>query len=177
MLVVLVRHGPAAAVDGTVVRTDAERPLSPEGRGRTAEAARGLATLLTQPLTIVTSPLRRAQETAAILAGALPLRGPLVTSEALALGGPYEEIVGEPAVRAAGGDVVLVGHEPSLEALASWLLTGQADLRLQIRKASALAIDHLGPPRRAGGTLAWFLPPRVLRHLGGAPSPASSKES
>ena len=168
MLVVLVRHGPATPVGHDGVRTDAERPLSVGGRRRTEEAAAGLATLLPGAVTLLASPLRRAQDTAEVLAGALDVTGSVVTSDALALGGPYEQIGDEPALGRATGSVVLVGHEPSLAGLASWWLTGQADLRIAWRKAGALAIDHPGTPRPGGGTLAWFLPPRVLRRLGGA---------
>ncbi|MGE0191365.1 MAG: histidine phosphatase family protein [Planctomycetota bacterium] len=164
MLVVLVRHGIASPVGVEGARSDAERGLSPEGIERTREAARGLATLFDEPPAVVTSPLRRAEETAAIVAQALHAAPPS-TSQALALGGPYEEILADPALRQASGSVVLVGHQPSLAALASWLLTGQPDLRIELKKAAALAIGYPGVPRRGGGTLSWSLPPRVLRRL------------
>ncbi|MCA9314626.1 MAG: histidine phosphatase family protein [Planctomycetes bacterium] len=164
MLVVLVRHGIASPVGVDGARSDAERGLSPEGLEKTREAARGLATLLDAPPTVIASPLRRAQETAVVVAQALHAPPPR-TNPALALGGPYEEILADPALAAPKGDVVLVGHQPSLEALASWLLTGEPDVRIEVKKASALAIGYPGVPRRGGGTLCWFLPPRVLRGL------------
>lgn len=164
MLVVLVRHGIASPVGVDGARNDAERGLSPEGVEKTREAARGLAKLFEAPPTVITSPLRRAQETAVLVAQALHAAPPRVNAS-LTLGGPYEEIVADPALAAPEGDVVLVGHQPSLEALASWLLTGEPDVRIDLKKAAALAIGYPGAPRRGGGTLCWFLPPRVLRGL------------
>ncbi len=165
MMLVLVRHGLAAPVGELGATTDAERGLSSEGFARTRAMARMIARLLPNPVTILTSPLRRATETAAILAEEFPVLGPPAERSVLTLHGPTEAIVEDAALSSGRGDVVLVGHQPSLVPLASWLLTGGHDLRVDFRKAAALAVEHPGAPRRGDGTLLWFLPPRLAPRM------------
>ena len=78
MKVCFVRHGPAVP-RGTPGIEDDARPLTPEGRTRTREAARGIRALKLGIDGIWTSPLPRARETAEILARALRLPKPEVT--------------------------------------------------------------------------------------------------
>ena len=59
---------------------------------------------------------------------------------------------------------MLVGHEPDLGELASWLLTGSKQrVRMPLKKAGAVAIAMEDPP-----VLLWMLGPRALRELGEA---------
>ena len=71
----------------------------------------------------------------------------------------------------AGGDaaaegVAVVGHEPTLHELVSYLLTGDAmHAQVEFRKGSIARLE-VGPPLRPGSaTLRWLLPPKVLRAL------------
>ena len=68
---ILVRH--AHALPGYIaqVRTDGERPLSPEGTQKADLTAHRLAQLPYRPQLILTSPLLRAVQTAEILSGLL----------------------------------------------------------------------------------------------------------
>ena len=60
--------------------------------------------------------------------------------------------------------IAIVGHEPTLSALAA-LLTGAPGWAIDWRKGGAARIDN-GRPSVAGvGVLVWFLPPRLLRAL------------
>jgi phosphohistidine phosphatase SixA len=62
--------------------------------------------------------------------------------------------------------VALFGHEPQLSELLSRLLGVEDAARVTFKKGGAALLDVQGEPRR-GGTLLWFLPPRILRELGG----------
>jgi phosphohistidine phosphatase len=149
----LIRH---AHAEDTV--PDEARRLSPRGRRQARALARRLrATGEFAPAEIWHSTLRRARETAALLAPA-------------AHGAPLREQTGlapedDPAAVArrlarTRGPVALVGHEPQLSALASQLVTGTADpVVFHVRKASALALTRVG--RR--WVVRWFLPPEVGR--------------
>jgi phosphohistidine phosphatase len=158
--VVLVRH--AIAEERRPGLRDAARRLTPEGRDKLERAARGLKRLGVVPDRILTSPLVRAAETAEVLAEVLAPAVKPETCGPLAPGHTPQE-VGE-ALPEGARTVVLVGHEPDLSELASWLLTGSRDgMRLPFRKAGAAAIELEG----AEGTLRWMLAPKQLRALGG----------
>jgi phosphohistidine phosphatase len=161
---VLVRH--AIAEDRQAGKRDAERRLTPEGASKLVRAAAGLKRLPVEPTRILTSPLVRAVETAALLAEVL---APGLNAEVCAALAPghHPQAVLDALAAGATGTIVLVGHEPDLGELASWLLTGSAQAaRMPFRKGGAVAIE-LDPSRRKGpGVLCWALPPRALRALG-----------
>jgi phosphohistidine phosphatase len=160
----VVRHGIAEAQARR--GGDDARRLTPAGRTKVRRIARGLDRLRVRADVVLTSPLPRAAETAAILAaehGELP--APLALP-ALAPGTAPLELLAALRRRAGRGDVMIVGHEPGLSQLVAVLLTGSPDgLAIALKKGGvvALALDRLAP-RRA--TLLWVGTPRLLRRVG-----------
>lgn len=158
----LVRHG-IAAERGPAYPDDALRPLTGKGKERLREAAPGLALLFT-PEVIVTSPYRRARETAEILAEAYGTRavqscGALVSDDYAEL---FSELAGLDAER-----VLAVGHEPFFSETLSVLLAGDpALIAVDFKKGAAALVDCEGMPIPGRATLAWFLPPAALRLVG-----------
>jgi phosphohistidine phosphatase len=115
---------------------------------------------------ILTSPLPRAAETAAIVA-AVCGKEPAPRELAALAPGAAASIM--PALRpfARRSHVMLVGHEPGLSQLASLLLTGSnGGMALDLKKGGCIAIElaKLTPP--TGATLRWVLTPKQLRQLG-----------
>jgi phosphohistidine phosphatase SixA len=98
---IVVRH--AKAEQGS---PDELRPLTGKGRTRALELARELAAL--GPDAVVSSPLVRAQETAAPIADAAGVE--LVLDERLAPGATLDDV--RAAVAGQGETVVVVGHQP-----------------------------------------------------------------
>lgn len=163
-LIYLVRHG--VAEEATIETGDAERALTQEGRRKMKDVARGLQVLGVAPEALLTSPLRRARETAEVLHAVLGGSKPRIL-EALENGHPAEAVAG--GLPAKASMIVLVGHQPSLGELASYLLTGSPGLvPLPFRKGGAAAISVAGLPLRIPGTLEWLLTPKQLRALGTA---------
>lgn len=160
----LVRHG-VAAERGEEWPDDTKRPLTDEGMTRMRRVARGFAGLDERLGVILTSPLVRTRQTADILAGAFTPTPPIVPLDALAPGGTLADVVSEISKHSRKETMALVGHEPSIGALAAILL-GAAH-PLEFKKGAIARIDvpstFDGPP--ASGSLRWFLPPRVLRAL------------
>lgn len=161
MQLLIVRH--AIAVDrGTPGIPDEERPLTPEGEEKFGGAARGLARLVDRPDALLTSPLRRAKQTAAIAAAAWGRIEPRETP-ALA-GGSFEEQAAVLDAWPGDATVAVVGHEPHVSDLLARLLGSRHEDRLAFKKGGAALVDV--PGRLAGGgSLVWFLPPKVLRRL------------
>ena len=145
----LIRH--AHAED---TAPDEARRLSPRGRRQARALARRLrATGDFAPAEVWHSTLRRARETAELLAAAAP-DAPQREQPGLA----PEDDPAAVARRLARTrvPVAIVAHEPLLSALASRLVTGTAEpVVFHMRKASALALTRVG--RR--WVVRWFLPP------------------
>ena len=157
----LVRHG--IAEDGLGI-DDGARQLTDDGRRRMGKVARGLKELGVQPQVFLASPLVRAQQTAAILAAILAPRLAVETCAPLAIGGDLDEVLAELGAYRGMGEVMLVGHQPSLGELASLLLTGEPyRVPLPFKKGAVAAIEVGALPPRAPGELLWFVPSKLLR--------------
>jgi phosphohistidine phosphatase len=163
----LMRHGIAA--DAGPQTNDAERALTEEGTGKTTRAAHGLKRLGVSPQFVLSSPLRRAEETAQLAAAVVAPRVTVEIFPPLSPGhDPRELIQGLRAYRTAS-EILLVGHQPDLGELASFLLTGSSGLApLPFKKAGTAAILVGSLPPRTAGSLQWFLTPGQLRAIGRA---------
>jgi phosphohistidine phosphatase len=158
----LIRHAIAVA-SGTPGVEDDERPLTPRGRARFRDAARGLARIVDRPDILLTSPLVRAVETAEIAAHAFGKVEPRA-ERALGHGGP-EAVLTLLERQPSDATVAIVGHEPVLsQVLARLLGSGRAE-RFAFKKGGAALVDLPGKST-AAGQLVWFLKPRILRRLG-----------
>ena len=116
MRVLVIRH--AHAAQQTPGIPDAERPLTAEGERGFRAAARGLARLV-RPDVLLTSPLRRARQTAAIAAAAW---GAIEATPAPALAsGDVAAILETLEMHPLDATVAMVGHEPTVSALVSQL--------------------------------------------------------
>jgi phosphohistidine phosphatase len=163
MRLLIVRHG-VAVERGTPGLADDDRPLTSEGEKKLKKAARGLARVLPRPAAILSSPLPRAWRTAEIAASAW---GRLTPVKARALrGGSLADLAEALAPYGPGDTVALVGHEPHLSGLLAELLGGSAAERLTFRKGGAALVD-VPAGLTGGGSLVWFLTPKLLRALGG----------
>lgn len=160
----LVRHAIAEEPDGT--RDDADRVLTRGGVTRMRRAARGLKRLGIEPDAILSSPLRRAVQTADLVARALAPRLAVETCDALAPGHTPAEVARSLARHRGARHVVLVGHEPGIGELASFLLTGATGLPFPFKKGAVAAVRVDSLPPDGAGRLLWFLTPKQLRRLG-----------
>jgi phosphohistidine phosphatase len=150
MRLLLVRHAKSDRPDGV---DDHDRPLSRRGVADAEAIAAHLAGLDLVPSRIVSSTAERAASTAGIIATAS--RREVVTDPHIYGGGVAT------LLSAAGrGDVMLVGHEPTLsmavEALSGALVTMVTSAVVCIDTTS----DAAGTWR---GTLRWMLTPEAVR--------------
>lgn len=164
MEIIFLRHAPAGEREdwAKTGRPDSDRPLTADGRKRAREAAKGLAAFIGNADLVATSPWARARETGEFAAKALGI--PLVESNFLLPHRSPASIAGWLS-GLEGERVVLVGHEPHLSKVISWLLTGSGSRSLlALKKAQAAMLET---PKAAAGSamLVWSLPPRVLRRL------------
>lgn len=162
MRLLIVRHA-IAVPHGTPGVAENDRPLTPEGELKFREAAKGLARVLDRPDALLTSPLLRARQTAAIAAQAWG--GPEPVPEPALASGSFEAQAEVLDRYPEDASVAIFGHEPWVsELLARLVGTRQAE-RLAFKKGAAALVeieDKLGD----GGALLWYLPPKLLRKLG-----------
>jgi phosphohistidine phosphatase len=162
----LVRH--AIAEEATEGMRDSDRRLTEEGIRRMLRAARGLRRIGVAPDRVVSSPLRRAAETAALVARVLAPGLEVEIEPSLAPGCEPAEVVRWLAAARPQSAIALVGHEPGMSRLASFLLTGSSEAAPLRFKKGAVAALHLRAERAPGGAeLEWLLTPRQLRAMGG----------
>ena len=165
MDIYLIRHAPAFARDEVAWPDDSERPLTPKGRRRWRRAARGLGLLVSDVVVLLSSPLSRAWETAMMLEQEAGWPAPQ-RCEALAIQGSPEAVVGALRSYTSGGPVAMIGHEPNLHELASYLLTGDsAKVPLEFRKGGCARLSFLEGVEPGSAVLRWLLLPRALRVL------------
>lgn len=167
MKLYLMRHGIAEMLGTGGVLHDRDRALTAKGEKRVREIARGLRRLGVKPEVILTSPLRRACQTADLVAAELGLADRL--EETAHLGVPPDSAAllrqlqkRRPPPRA----VLLVGHEPHLSELVALLIAGpSAEVGLTFKKGGVARLEASGLTEGRCATLEWLLPPRVLRRL------------
>jgi phosphohistidine phosphatase len=158
MQLFVVRH--AAAEGSEPGPAGAERKLTDAGRTKLRRAVRGLAALDIRFDRILTSPWKRAAQTAKLLepiAAAPPITTELLTRSP---GAPLLALLAEHPETTA-----VVGHEPWLGELVAWLAFGDSKHgdALLIKKGGVLWLE--GTPVPGGMQLRASLPPRVLRAL------------
>jgi phosphohistidine phosphatase len=152
-----LRHGEAADANAWS-GSDFDRPLTSEGRERMALEAEAIKRLDLALDRVVTSPLVRAKQTAAIVADALQLRDTLVEDERLGANFSFQQLAHVLHAHAKARSLMLVGHEPSLSATIGRLIGGAA---VNIKKGCLARVDLTGSSELKG-RLMWLAPPRVL---------------
>jgi phosphohistidine phosphatase len=157
MQVYLLRHGiaepPRPGLD------DPGRALLPEGKKRLRAVLRAAKAAGVQPALVMTSPYRRAKETAEIAAKSLGYADEIVTTNALQPGRMPEEIWEE--LRSIAADsVLLAGHEPLFGYLTGFLLSTPS-LLIDVKKGSIVRIDVEQSGPRPRGVLRWYLTPKL----------------
>ena len=161
MKLIIIRHA-IAVPRGTPDVPDDERPLTPKGKRRFREVARGLARICPRPDLLLTSPLPRAAATAEIAAQAWGRISP--TDEPVLAHGSPDDILALLSQHGSDQRIAVVGHEPSLSGLLARLLGSMVADPFTLRKGGVAHVDVPGPLAE-GGRLDWFLRPRTLRAL------------
>ena len=167
MRLLLIRHAIAEDREefAETGEDDGARPLTARGQKRMRAAARGLRRAAPKVDLLATSPLKRAAQTAAIVAAAYDgLK--TVDVPQLAAGATVHALLKWLQERKGDATVALVGHEPQLGVFASWLLTGLQESFVEFKKGGACMLELKEQVRPGRATLMWFLRPGQLRKIG-----------
>jgi phosphohistidine phosphatase len=158
MQIYVLRH--AIAEDRKPGQQDSERPLTGEGRAKLHRVLERAHAAQANPSLIISSPFRRAVETAEAAAKVLRYPGKIVRSRTLEPDcSPYsvwEEI------RALEGEsaILLASHEPLVSSLVAFLL-GCPALQVEMKKSALVRVDVAALRAQPTGTLKWMLTPAL----------------
>jgi phosphohistidine phosphatase len=158
MEIYILRHGLAEDAHGGM--RDADRPLTPEGAKKLQPVLRRARAIDVRPAVILTSPYRRARETAQVAAEALRNGSKLVESRALTPEAAPEGVWDEIRIHKSEAQIMIVGHEPLLSSVYAYLL-GAALVQIDVKKGSLGRVDvdrFTGQPR---GVLRWLIHPKL----------------
>jgi phosphohistidine phosphatase len=150
----LLRHG--VAEDGSAHRPDADRGLTSDGRRKLRQVLESASTAGLVPSLILTSPLKRAVQSAEIAQDVLKYKNQLLRTKALAPGATVEQVWDEVRLHRNEPALLLVGHNPLFSELSGYLL-GSSDLQVDFKKGAILRIDLEHFPPKPKGILRWYL--------------------
>lgn len=147
MRIILVRHGEADAETPEGLGDEA-RALTAKARAATANHFAALSERIGPVTLILTSPLVRTVQTAQLLSAAIHHEGPMKAHRSLLPDMPVGTL--EPLITDhAGQNFVLVGHQPSMGALAAHLL-GMQSFPKPVNPGTVIALERTaeadGPP-------------------------------
>jgi phosphohistidine phosphatase len=162
----IVRHAIAEERGGASGK-DADRRLSHEGRQKFRLGASALAGLVPELALVLTSPYRRAIETAEMLAEAHPAHPAVHELAQLAPGHAPADVAAALRKSRHHAALAVVGHEPLLSQLEGFLLTGEERSLAELRKGGAALLESTSLPEPGKNVLLWHLTPAQLRELAG----------
>jgi phosphohistidine phosphatase len=155
MQIYLLRHG--IAEDARPGMADADRALTPEGKEKLRRVLKRAGIV---PSLILSSPYKRAVETADLAVQVLGYTGKVVRIEALVPHGSPYSVWDELRARRGETAVLLTGHEPLMSSIVAFLLDSPA-LQVDMKKAALVRIDCERSGSKPGGVLKWMLTPAV----------------
>ncbi len=160
MILFLMRHADAGTVRENPV-LDAKRGLVKDGKEQCMLMARVLGAVKAPIDAIVSSPLKRARQTAQLVGTELGFEGTVEVSPALGLDASYADFQELLAKYADREGVLAVGHNPNLFQFLGRMITGNGGAAIRMRKGSiARVYMERHPPR-----LQWLLDPRTARAI------------
>jgi len=167
MQLLVIRHG-IAEDPSTVVATgqdDPGPPLSKEGKKMMKRVAAGLRELVDEIDVIGASPLLRAQQTAKIVGKAYNDL-PVATVDDLLPESDPPALMNWLQQHSALDVVAIVGHQPNLGLVVTWLMSGVNASRVALTKGGTCLLEFSSSVSPGNGTLQWLLTPSQLRRIG-----------
>lgn len=182
MQLYLLRHGDAskslaAAKISGVDQSGVDPTLTVRGRQDIETTARSLKVLKLKFTVVITSPLKRALQTAKITAKIMGAEKELSICNELAPEGDRLKLYHRLSSFSQESSVLIVGHEPYLTNLIYDMVLQKTKGRpvgsINLKKSGLAKIRVISLSPNARGELRWLLTPRILRSL----SDSSSKVS
>src|SRR6266404_3418362 len=161
MIIYFVRHASAGTAFSNP-KKDEKRPLDDDGIEQCGVVGRALAALNVQPDVIVSSPLKRATQTASLIGNELGYEGKLQLAPALRPEASFAEFRRMLDKYAKHEAVMVVGHNPSItEFLARMIAKSGCEAQVDFKKGAVARAETV----RHSAVLNWFFTPKMAREI------------
>jgi phosphohistidine phosphatase len=154
----LLRHG--IAEDRASTGRDADRALTEDGKRKLHKVLRRAKKAGVQPVLILSSPLKRALETAAIAAEELEYKSEIARTNALVPNSTPRDLWSEIRAHRDEPSILLAGHEPLFSQTVAYLL-GSTRAMIEFRKGALIRIDFATLTAEPRGVLQWLITPKT----------------
>jgi phosphohistidine phosphatase len=151
MQIYILRHG--IAEEAKPGQPDSARRLTPEGKQKLQKILAVARQAGVRPDVLLSSPYKRALETAEIAHQALRPAERILQTDVLTPGYTPERVWDEIRLHREAEQVMLVGHEPQLSTVVGFLTSG----RVEMKKGAIARVDVDALGTRPLGTLVWLL--------------------
>jgi|WetSurMetagenome_2_1015567.scaffolds.fasta_scaffold248606_1 phosphohistidine phosphatase len=162
----ILRHGVAVPRGSSEYPNDGDRPLTPKGTKGMRKIAKGMRAMELSFDHIFSSPFVRTRQTAEIAVRALQPDRSIEYTPNLEPDGDREVFIGDSLTKCGEDDrVLVVGHEPCLSELISFLVCGDDSLDMNLRKGGLCKLSV--PSLRVGkcAKLEWLLTPDQAKQM------------
>ncbi len=157
----ILRHGKAGKASGET--DDAARALTRDGKDDITQVAQWMKEKQFPFDTIATSPLKRARQTAGIVASVLGQDDRLDVWDELAPGGDPDTVCYKASQQGIDAKILIVGHEPALSMLISIIISGESGSSVVLAKGGLAKIGNYSFTARPSGELRWLVTPKLIR--------------
>jgi len=169
MIVYFIRHASAGHHVPNPTQ-DEKRALDEEGIEQSTQMGRALAAMDVRVDAVISSPLKRATQTASLVANEIGFDGKLQRTPALrpsARVEAFRELLDRNRNLEA---VAVVGHNPSLSQFLSLIISeGASEGSLDLKKGAVARVDVSG----GSGVLKWVMTPKIVQTLSAAVAKSS----
>ncbi len=165
MDLIILRHGEAGRSMAATSR-DLERALTVSGKKEVEEVAEGLDALKLGVTHVITSPLKRAKETALAAAKVLKKEDLVEVWDELKPEGETAAVYRRLSKLKQESTVLVVGHEPYLSGMIGELIGGSKQARIILKKAGVAKVEVTSLLPKPSGELRWLMTPRQAEESG-----------
>ncbi len=159
-----MRHGEAVKnIQSGPSASDADRPLTMSGKKEVEEISYFLKNLNIKFSLIISSPLKRAHQTAFIVSKTFKVANNLEDWDELKPEAAKQGLVDRLSKLRDDSTILLVGHEPFLSAFISEIAFGNPGGNLVFKKGGFAKLRILSNFPKMTAELRWLLSPRLMR--------------
>ncbi len=170
MIIYIVRHA-SAGEHLNNAKKDEKRPLDADGIEQCGFVGRALAALNAQPDVIISSPLKRATQTASLIGNELGYEGKLVLDAALRPEASFADFRRMLEKYAKHEAIMVVGHNPSISEFLARIIAKSGEAQVDFKKGAVARVET----SRHSATLNWFFTPKIAREIHAAAATAAEK--